>query len=250
MAIAIRCLAATYYGGFHIRPHRHHWGQLIYAAAGVMRVRAQATLWIVPPARAVWVPAESEHEIHGLGDFAMRTLYFPAGMVAQLPDACCALDVAPLLRELVLELVERCPIDGTDMASMRLADAAVDLVAEAAARPLPLQLPLPRDPRAVRLAERLQADPACEAELPELAREAGASPRTIQRLFLAETGLRFAEWRQRLRLMHGASRLGTGASVTDAGLDAGYASTSAFIAAFRKQFGVTPTGAKSPASKP
>ena len=73
MATAIRCLAATYYGGFHIRPHRHHWGQLIYAGTGMMRVKAGGTLWIVPPARAVWVPAESEHEIHGLGDFAMRT---------------------------------------------------------------------------------------------------------------------------------------------------------------------------------
>jgi AraC-like DNA-binding protein len=244
---AIRCLAATYYGGFHIRPHRHHWGQLIYAAAGVMRVRAHETLWIVPPARAVWVPVGTEHEIHGLGDFAMRTLYFPAGMVAGLPDACCALDVAPLLRELVLELVERCPIDEADVAGMRLADAAIDLVAVAAARPLPLQLPLPSDPRAVRVAERLRGDPACDLELTTLARDAAASSRTIQRLFLAETGLRFAEWRQRLRLMHGASRLGTGASVTEAGLDAGYASTSAFIAAFRKQFGVTPSGAKPPA---
>jgi AraC-like DNA-binding protein len=41
-------------------------------------------------------------------------------------------------------------------------------------------------------------------------------------------------------LLHGASLLGTGASVTEAGLDAGYAGTSAFIAAFRKQFGHTP----------
>jgi AraC-like DNA-binding protein len=105
---------------------------------------------------------------------------------------------------------------------------------------LPLSLPLPRDPRAARLAERLRDDPACALELDALAREAGASARTIQRLFLAETGLRFAEWRQRLRLLHGASLLGTGASVTEAGLDAGYAGTSAFIAAFRKQFGHTP----------
>ena len=57
MAITIRCLAATYYGGFHIKPHRHHWGQLIYAAAGVMRVRAGGTLWIVPPARTRISPA-------------------------------------------------------------------------------------------------------------------------------------------------------------------------------------------------
>ena len=66
MATAIRCLAATYYGGFHIKPHSHHWGQLIYAGSGVMRVRASGMLWIVPPARAVWAPVGVEHEIHGL----------------------------------------------------------------------------------------------------------------------------------------------------------------------------------------
>jgi AraC-like DNA-binding protein len=239
VGIAIRCLAATYYGGFHIKLHRHHWGQLIYAEAGVMRVRAGGMLWIVPPARAVWVPVGAEHEIHGLGDFAMRTLYFIGPMNARLPGECCALDVTPLLRELVLELVERCPIDEADEPAMRLAAVAVDRLAEA--RTLPLQLPLPHDPRALRLAETLREDPANPADLAELARAAGASPRTIQRLFLAETGLPFAQWRQRLRLLHGAAALGEGKSVTEAGLEAGYAGTSAFIAAFRKHFGVTPS---------
>ena len=237
MAIALRCLAATYYSGFHIRPHRHRWGQLIYAAAGMMRVRAGGTLWIVPPARAVWVPAGAEHEIHGLGDFAMRTLYF-AMATPELPGECCALDVTPLLRELVLEAVELCPIDADDEPAMRLTRVAIDRIA--AARALPLSLPLPRDPRALRLAERLQGEPSLQAELAELARDAGASPRTIQRLFLAETGLPFSQWRLRLRLLHAATLLGEGRSVTEAGLEAGYAGTSAFIAAFRKQFGVTP----------
>ena len=238
MATVIRCLAATYYDGFHIKPHRHHWGQLIYAGSGVMRVRAGGTLWIVPPARAVWVPAGTEHEIHGLGDFAMRTLYFTGATNERLPGQCCALDVTPLLRELVLEAVELCPIDEADAAGMRLADVTIDRIVQAHA--LPLSLPLPRDPRALRLAERLQAEPSLQAELAELDREAGASPRTIQRLFLAETGLPFSQWRQRLRLLHAATLLGEGRSVTEAGFEAGYAGTSAFIAAFRKHFGVTP----------
>jgi AraC-like DNA-binding protein len=239
MATAIRCLAATYYGGFHIKPHRHGSGQLIHAGAGVMRVHSGGAMWIVPPARAVWVPAGTEHEIHGLGDFAMRTLYFPAGLVGELPGECRALDVTPLLRELVLELVERCPIDDGDGPAMRLAVVTIERIAEA--RVLPLQLPLPGDPRALRLATHLQADPASTAELPDLARDAGASARTIQRLFLAETGLAFSRWRQRLRLLHAAAALGEGKSVTEAGLDAGYAGTSAFIAAFRKHFGITPS---------
>jgi AraC-like DNA-binding protein len=122
---------------------------------------------------------------------------------------------------------------------MRLAEVARDLIGQAGV--LPLQLPLPRDPRALRLADRLLADPAMPAELPELARAAGASARTIQRLFLSETGLPFSRWRQRLRLLRGATMLGSGLSVTEAGLEAGYAGTSAFIAAFRKHFGVTPS---------
>jgi AraC-like DNA-binding protein len=169
----------------------------------------------------------------------MRTLYFPTGLVARLPGECCAIDVAPLLRELVLELVEQCPIDEADEPAMRLAQVAVDRLAEA--RTLPLQLPLPRDPRALRLAEAMREVPSSQAGLAELARAAGASPRTIQRLFLAETGLPFAQWRRRLRLLHGATALGAGKSVTEAGLEAGYAGTSAFIAAFRRHFGVTPS---------
>jgi AraC-like DNA-binding protein len=204
-----------------------------------MRVRAGETLWIVPPARAVWAPAGVEHEIRARGDFAMRTLYFPVAMTACLPGECCALEVLPLLRELVLELVERCPVDDADAPGMRLATVAVDRIAEA--RALPLQLPFPRDSRALRLAEAVGADPANRASLAELARAAGASPRTIQRLFLAQTGLPFAQWRQRQRLLHGAAALGAGKSVTEAGLEAGYAGTSAFIAAFRRHFGVTPS---------
>lgn len=238
MALILRTLACTYFAGYHLPPHVHPWAQLIYAASGVMRVRTREMLWIVPPARAIWAPAGVEHEIVAKGDIAMRTLYLEPSLAAELPPRSFALDVSPLLRELVLYAVSVGMLDDNDDGHARLAGVIADQIEVASA--LPLSLPLPRDPRAVRLAERLRDDPACALELEALARDAGASARTVQRLFLAETGLRFAEWRQRLRLLHGASLLGTGASVTEAGLDAGYAGTSAFIAAFRKQFGHTP----------
>lgn len=242
MAPAVRTLALGFHGGHHVDAHAHGWAQLIYAATGVMRVRSGETLWIVPPARAVWAPAGVEHEIDAMGDFAMRTLYFDAALAASLPGHCCAVDVSPLLRELILEIVGIGMIDDDDEQGMRLARVAVDRLA--AERILPLELPLPRDPRAVRVADRLREDPACELEIGQLAKAAGASARTLQRLFLAETGLRFSEWRQRLRLMHGAGRLGLGASVTEAALDAGYASASAFTVAYRKHFGTIPSAAK------
>jgi AraC-like DNA-binding protein len=239
VTLLVRTLACTFYGGHHVDPHAHRWAQLVYAATGVMRVRAHQTLWIVPPARAVWAPAGMDHEIWARGDFAMRTLYLHPSLTADLPRSCAALDVSPLLRELILQAVAIGMLDDADPAHARLAGVIADQLA--AAHTLPLVLPLPSDPRAVCVAERLRDEPACDLELDTLAAAAGASARTIQRLFLAETGLRFMEWRQRLRLLHGASLLGLGASVTEAGLEAGYAGTSAFIAAFRKQFGRTPS---------
>jgi AraC-like DNA-binding protein len=238
VAFLVRTLACTYYGGHHIEPHAHPWAQLIYAGSGTMRVRADRALWIVPPARAIWAPAGVTHEIWARGDFAMRTLYLAPDLVPLLPASCVALDVSPLLREMILQVVALGMLDAGNPVHARLAGVVVDQLAGMKA--LPLTLPLPSDPRAVRLAERLRDDPSCAVDLDMLATDAGASPRTIQRLFLAETGLRFAEWRQRMRLLHGASLLGAGSSVTEAGLEAGYASTSAFIAAFRKQFGRTP----------
>jgi AraC-like DNA-binding protein len=43
-----------------------------------------------------------------------------------------------------------------------------------------------------------------------------------------------------VRLINAVGYLCNGANVTDAALACGYNSTSAFIAAFKKQFGVTP----------
>lgn len=238
MTLEVRTLAATYYSGHHIEPHAHPWGQLIYASEGVMRVHADDRLWLVPPQRALWAPPRARHEIWAQGTFAMRTLYLSERLCALLPPACEAIDVSPLLRELVLFVVRAGMLDGEKPADRRTIGFLVDQLASPEV--LPLSLLMPRDTRARLVADRLRADPADPAELPELARFAGASARTLQRIFRAETGLRFAEWRRRLRLLHAAALVSAGASVTSAGLDAGYRSTSAFVAAFRMELGVTP----------
>jgi AraC-like DNA-binding protein len=238
LTIEIRTLAATYYDGHHIEPHAHPWGQLIYASAGLMRVHADNRLWLVPPQRALWAPPQSRHEIWAQGTFAMRTLYLSERLCAVLPIACEAIDVSPLLRELVLFVVRAGMLDGARPSDRRAIGFLVDQLASPEV--LPLSLQMPRDKRARQVAARLREDPSDPGELADLARTAGASVRTLQRIFRAETGLRFAEWRRRLRLLHAAALISGGASVTSAGLDAGYHSTSAFIAAFRAELGITP----------
>jgi len=129
-------------------------------------------------------------------------------------------------------------LDVEDAAHARLEGLLVDLLA--AGETAPLELPLPSDARARAFAERLLADPGSEAVFAEMARGSGASLRTLQRRFQAETGLSLDAWRARARMQQAVVSLSAGRPVTEAALDAGYQSPSAFIAAFKRAFGVTP----------
>jgi AraC-like DNA-binding protein len=96
------------------------------------------------------------------------------------------------------------------------------------------------DRRAVRVAEALQRDPSEQRSLEAVCKRAGASKRTIERLFQVETHLSLGKWRQQLRLMRSLQLLAAGEKITHAALETGYSTSSAFIAMFRKTLGTTP----------
>jgi AraC-like DNA-binding protein len=106
---------------------------------------------------------------------------------------------------------------------------------------VPLQLPTPRDPRARAVADAIVAEPGAAHPLAVLAGDAGASVRTVERLFSAETGLTLQRWRTRARLLHALQLMAAGDSVSTAAVTSGYSSSSAFSAAFRQELGTTPT---------
>lgn len=234
----VRSLAVTYRNGHHVEAHRHPWAQLIYARSGVMDVTADRRLWFVPPTRAIWIPAGIQHAITVRGEVALRTLY----VAPERAQAACrgleTLEVKALLGELIVYIVSVGMLDPTVAEHDRLAGVLMDLIA--ATRGIDLVLPLPVDPRAARLAEQMRVRPADARTLEVLASEAGASLRTLQRCFIEETGMTIEAWRQKARLVYSATALADGARVSEAALDCGYQSPSAYIAAFRKQFGVTP----------
>ena len=238
MTLELRTAAATFPDGHRLEVRPDAWGQLIYAAEGVMRVKVGERLWIVPPARAIWAPPRATCEIFAHGALATRTLYLSPRLSTPLADEFRGMDVGPLLREIILHVVGVGTLDGSQASQRRVIGLLLDQL-RATGR-LPLSITLPSDRRARLVAERLQKNPADRAALDSLARVASASARTLQRLFHDETGLRFSEWRQRLRMLHAVARLGTGESVTTTAKRAGYATTSGFIAAFRKQLGSTP----------
>ena len=221
-----------------IPPHSHRWHQLLYASQGVMTVRTPDGLWVVPTHRGVWVPGGVVHSIEMSGNVSMRTLYLRPSITRAIPSVCRVLDVSPLLRELILHIVDLGSLDRRNRAHVRLYGTILDqlrTIGESA-----LHLPRPKERRAAKVAELLEADPSDRAGLSELSRRAGASARTIERTFKAETGMTFNRWRQQLRLVQALKLLAGGAKVTSVALDVGYNSPSAFISVFRRVLGESP----------
>jgi AraC-like DNA-binding protein len=203
-----------------------------------MQVSTAAGTWVVAPEQAVWVPPGVEHQVGHRSGVAMRTLYIDAGVARELPADCCVVAVPLLLRQLILRAMEiglDYPPEGPEARVM-----TVILDELRALKPEPLHLPHPRDVRLKRIAEALLADPADGRALEDWARDAGASARTLARLFVKETGMTFGAWRERLRLTAAVARLGEGEPVTAVAYDLGYQSPSAFIAMFRRSLGDTP----------
>jgi AraC-like DNA-binding protein/quercetin dioxygenase-like cupin family protein len=225
--------------GHVIRRHSHVENQLLFASEGVMTVETSEGIWVVPPLRAVWIPAETAHGVAMSGRVSMRTLYFSPRLRTTLPRRCLVINISALLRELILHACQFSKLRKRVAAERHVIELILDQLR--LTETVPLQLPHPRDFRARKLAGLLRANPREQRPLEILSMECGASKRTMQRLFAEESGMSFSRWRQRARLIHAMQSLAGGQSVTNAALDAGYATASAFISMFHKQLGTTPT---------
>src|SRR5262245_60018063 len=103
---AVAAMPKEFARDFVIEPHHHERAQLIFATAGTMRVVTGRAMWVVPPQRALWMPAGTEHGIEMLDAVSMRTLYLRDDAAAAMPSDCRVLQVAPLLRELIVRATE------------------------------------------------------------------------------------------------------------------------------------------------
>ncbi len=218
--------------------HAHPRGQLIFASNGVMRVLCGKDIWVVPPTQAVWIPSDVEHEVYFPGEVSLRNLFIDPSVTSGLPELCTVIRVSPLLRELILKAVIIGDSYTTESPGFRLMTVILDELEQA--ERTQLHLPMGRDTRLLRVIEELLKCPGDRRELQEWALFAGASTRTLARLFVKETGLTFGDWRKRLLLQEAVDRLGKGDTVTDVAFDLGYKSLSAFIEMFRKSLGSPP----------
>ena len=230
---AVVCTFAMAAGSrFSWHTHRDH--QLAWASIGVLTVVTNAATWVLPPTRALWIPAELPHETLASGRATMRTLYIrPDLCPIRWPDPT-PVAASQLLVELIGHLAA--PLDPARRA--RAEAVLVDLLEPVALATIEVRLPC--EERAREVAQGLGDNPADKRTLDEWGHQVGASGRNLARAFLADTGVPFGRWRTLLRLQAALPALAGGEPVGNVARYVGYDSTSAFVAAFHRETGMTP----------
>jgi AraC-like DNA-binding protein len=230
--------AQDYDPGHETGLHRHPRAQLLFATSGVMRITTEAALFTIPPGTGLWVPADALHAVRMDGAVQMRALFLRADAAARGPAAVTVIAVSPLLRELILTVCGE-PVVWDAGGPIRLvAELVLHEIGRAGTQKL--SLPARRDPRLARVAAALIVDPTDPRDLNAFAAVAGASVRTLARLFRTDTGMSFQQWRCQLRMTEALARIAQGIPPAKVAAAVGYASVPAFGAAFRKTFGTTP----------
>lgn len=235
----LRCRARSLPVDTHFEPHQHAWSQLAYCDRGLMQVTAidhgQHSSFIVPPSRAVWIPANLPHAVTLLENAHLRTLYMDVSATPPGWTGCRTLVVSSFLRELIHALEDTQPGPREDALIL------LTLHEVTCADTHNLRIALPQDKRLRALCDAVLREPSRQATLAEWAADFGASERTVARLFRDQLGTSYLQWRQQAVLAHALPLLARGVPVSQVAADCGYASDSAFAAMFKAAIGQSPS---------
>ncbi len=218
--------------------HIHRWGEFLYSFSGVTEVTAGIQHFIAPPHLGLWIPADTEHAGFNEDEAVHCSVYVSRDLCGQMPKMLCAVIVSPLVRTIIERLRDWVPSEAETPMRSRLLHVLVDQLSTCATTGS--YVPRTEDEELEVVLTALKKNPADNRTLGELARAFHMSERTLVRRCERELGMSLTEWRQRLRLVNALPLLRAGRSVESVALDLGYATSSAFIAMFRRLMGTSP----------
>ena len=218
--------------------HTHVRGQVFCVESGLVHMRTAHGSWLSPPNRAGWIPPGEAHKVSVNGAMSGWSLLITPEAASELPKHPCVIGTTELMRALVRRAVSWSAQHTLAAEQERVIAVLLDEMRHAPHESL--HLPMPQDRRLLRITNAIFEQPEDDRTLDAWADWAGLSARTLSRLFRAETGLSFAQWRQQARLTHALERLAQGDAVAVVADALGYATPSNFIAMFRRSFGDSP----------
>ncbi|GAD08702.1 arac-type DNA-binding domain-containing protein [Gluconobacter frateurii NBRC 103465] len=214
-------------------------GQLLATTHGVIRVTTEENQWLVPPGRALLLPPGVVHAVHSPKESRLRAVLIAPEMCWDFLPTCRIIALTTLLQELI-DAVARYPSDYlVPSPASRMVAVLLDQIASAHSEPL--GVPRPSDRRLRRVTDALMVSPEDGRSLSEWQDVAGASSRTLARLFEVETGMSFSHYRRQVQMQAAVGMLASGLPVGEVAHALGYSTASAFAFAFRKTLGSPPS---------
>jgi AraC-like DNA-binding protein len=224
---------------------------LVFVRVGLFRRRVGGAEAVLDPAVGYWQrPGEEQQVAHPLGAGDVCTaITLSEELLAALAGGVATVPAAAVLTGDDLDLACRALTTRARRGAgeLELGERVARLAAAALAQQLPERVASGRPATAAarrRLAERTREVLTAVPEpltLADLARQVGASPYHLSRVFQAETGLGLARFRNRLRLRRALERLAAGEpSLARVATDVGFADHAHFCRTARQQLGRTP----------
>ncbi|HBE9082877.1 AraC family transcriptional regulator [Serratia fonticola] len=212
-------------------PHSHPLGQFVLVNHGVLYGHTPEQHWLLKPGMAVWIPPNTIHWGRAYNRVDLTVFYIT-------PELCYAPTSQIKLLDsslLIVALCERLAAAKQPLTEARRNSMLQMLFEEIEEQPdSNLSLPLPKDSRLKKVTCSLIDNPAQRRSLSEWGCLVGATERTLARLFLKETGMRYTEWHNRLLLAVAWQGLAKGLSNGQISAMLGFSSGDSFGHWFRR----------------
>lgn len=219
------------------RPIPIRGGEFVYSYNGVIQVMVEEERYLVPPQYGIWIPPCREHVGLNRREVLQSSLYVRNDLCRALPETPQALLVSPFMRS-ILDHARKTRDDFCSEKHQRLLRVLLDELAETPCAGT--FLPASEDAVLRGILHYLEEHPEDNRSVDELAREAGATERTLARKCARDLGMPLTEWRNRMRVVKAIAMIKEGNTVDAIANAFGYSSASAFIAMFKKLTGATP----------
>ncbi|MBM7070640.1 helix-turn-helix transcriptional regulator [Shewanella sp. 202IG2-18] len=218
--------------------HQHSTAQFLYAASGVIRVTTHQGCWVAPSLRAIWIPANTEHQLEIVKAAAVKSLLITEQyQQSHLPTQCQVITVSSLLREIVLHChSQEWPVDAPQ--NQRLIEVFFDQIKLMSVEPL--LYPKSSHPKIKLIINHFLEQPHVTTSIEHWANNFHMSVRSLSRLFSKEMNMGYRQCRLQIRLIRAIELLAQNKSVTEVSYSLGFSNESNFIRLFKSAFGVTP----------
>lgn len=224
---------------YHTATHAHRDGQIFMLDSGMISCTSKNYHWSITPNSLGWIPPMIEHSSISWGKIKAKSFHLPATIAKDLPSQPCVLQTNSLIKALIDRIVTFTHFNQLTDQQKTIIQVLIDEIKDT--KPVnSLLLPYPTNPGLVKITQAIWQNPSSTKSQSQWAIWAGISVRSLSRYFMQETGMTFAHWKQLAKLLASLPRLSEQKSITEVAYLVGFSDASAYIAAFRSVFGVSP----------